>query len=1315
MLSTYQKKLIGLDHSNKQLLLLKIYRRQCIDLASFGYLYDQRNAFSLIENLLKGVSKQKLCPRLDSFFTSPNALSHELEDLYERDKILKEEQGTQELKIGYLMVEGKFLNNQIVRAPLLFFKVKLSKTADDWVLESKSYMRFNQSFLLAYAYYNKQKLGDDVFNYDFKNLDFENGLTFLTRLYELIKHLGLKLDFNSQTFECEILTFKNQTKLNYQNDFEQGQLRLQHYAILGLFNQTYAYFIRDYDYLLKHYSQTTLESLFFKDRIPQNNVAKTIATVSEKEIYTPFPTDIWQQNALKLAKKGFSYVVQGPPGSGKSQLICNLILNALIRRQRVLIVCPKTIALDVVYERLKRSNYEDFIMQVTSFTQDKNFIWDRLVERLNYLTLVRDSQTNLDLDRTLLRRSLNDYSNTIENVQSQLEDFKAIFFDTQEFGISIKQLYLSSNPEDPYLNFKSYYHLFRFDTGKKFLKIIETYWYYYQRIEAVNHAWQGRRSFANFDIHDYTQIKAILVNIPLEIQEAFDKIETLITMQVDLDDITWIKEHESQFKTLLEILRQNDFFVYFKKYRNLKFFNPAWLVAYKKRFENSFKGASVEQSLDKKDLVYALTLIQKAQRLWGNWFYRLWWQLTNKEYKYIINLLKKNQLLTNAAALKVLAERIENRMNFEHYYTQFAAYHWLLHLPKDRDWGNLNKWFEKHFVVLKAKVIYEKLRNGIRYINLDLLDFESFEAKIKQLFIAVNTLSQKQKQWQKYLINSQISTLSQSPTYQKQLIQGLEDFEYLVEYDNFKAKRTTTELTILDLLTAHCKKDAAALKNLFQNSLYIAWINYIENKYPVLKIVSSGMMEQLEQELQTAINQKRRLSKQLAFLNIHNNIRTAVMDYDRLQMAYIDLYQRLKLQKLSGLRSLFADFEQELLMLLPCWLVTPDSVSAIWNMKPLFDLVIFDEASQCFVEKSLPILYRARQCIIIGDEQQLPPQNIYKTYWQDPDCQNDSLLSLLDLGLKYLPYLSLQNHFRSKDLALIQFSNRYFYKNKLRLLPDYHFLKRPDTAIEYCLIEHGRWQNQTNLAEAQAVVDLLTKLVQQDKTSIAVISFNKVQKELIEHLLKTQKVYVPPSIMLKNIENVQGDERDIVIFSIAYGINQKGKFYGHFGSLNTSKGANRLNVAITRAREKIYIITSILPSQIEADDASSLGLRYLKDYLHYAWRIHHRKEKLTLQADTSLKGSWYLRDKIEQYDFKTLKVIKRLPFADLLVQKGEDSFLLLTDDDFYYSHTSVLQTHGFLPLFFKQKHWQFKTVYTRNYWKNKANFWNDLENVTLTE
>lgn len=1311
MLHTYQKKLINLSYNNKQLLLLKLLKEQQIDFTELGYLYDGENSFSLIENFLKGESKQKLCPHLDSFFTEPNTLSYKLEQIYKQDKELQLEQGTQELNLGYLMVEGKFLNNQIVRAPLLFFKVELLKTREDWFLETKGKgvecLTFNKSFLLAYAHYNQQPLREAAFNYDFKDLKFEDGLTFLTALYHLLNHLGLKLNFNTKTFECEVLTFKNETKQTYTANFERGELILHHYAILGLFNQTHAYLIKDYDYLLRQFPQADLENIFFKDRLPQTQVEKIINEVRDQDIYTPFPTDIWQENALKLAKKGASFVVQGPPGSGKSQLICNLILNALVRKQKVLVVCHKTVALDMVYERLKQADYADFITQVADFKQDKTLVFEKLVQSLNYLTLVRSQAPNLELDKPLLQRSFDEYGATIAQIREQLEDFKTAFFDTREFGISVKQLYLSSNPQAPYLDFKPYYQLFKFNQRHQFLNQIETYCYYYARIEATEHIWQERRNFADFDFSDLSQIKYILTNIDLEVSESLLQIEHCIAMKVDLDDITWLKARENEFDNLLNILQADDLFNYLKKYRPIKFFNTAWLHKYKHYFENCFKGVGIERSLDKQDLVYALAVVQKGQRLWANWVYKLWWKLTNKEHQYLHQLLKNNHLPATKDSLKILVERIENRMNFEHYYTQFSAYHWLLNLPQDRDWGSLNKWFETHFKVLEAKSIYENLRNGIRYIELDSLDFEGLKTKIDQLFKWVNILIEKQKYWKTYLTDNQLKRVLKSKTYCQKLLQGLEDFDCLVEYDKFKKGCKDTELEILALIGEHYRGEIKQVKDLFENSLYIAWINHIETKYPILKIVSSGKIEQLEQKLQNSITQRRILAEKLTFLNIYETVQAAVLDNDRLRPHFIDLYQQLKSQKVVSLRTLFDHFTNELLALLPCWLVAPDAVSAIWDLKLLFDVVIFDEASQCSVEKSLPILYRAKQAIIIGDEQQLPPTTIYKTYWQGDETKTAE--SLLDLGLKYLPQLALLNHFRSKDLALIQFSNRYFYKNKLRILPDYRFLKRSDTAIEYHLIENGIWENQTNRLEAEATVELIQNLVQNRKESIAVITFNSAQSTLIEQLIRTQKIYVPSTVMFKNIENIQGDERDIVIFSIAYAVNAKGKFYSHFGSLNAVKGANRLNVAVTRAREKIYIITSILPSQIQADESSSLGLRYLKDYLYYAWAIHHRTTEIELQADTSLKANWYLRDKIEAHNFKNLKVIKRLPFADLLVEKDEANFLLLTDDDLYYNHFSVLQTHGFRPLFFKQKHWSFKNLYTRNYWQNRTKFWKALD------
>ncbi len=1319
ILKGYQKKLIELDSNNKQLLLLKCLQGQHIDLESFGYLYDNNSAFKIIDTILKGEHQQKLCPHLDSYFTIPNPISQQLKQLYERDKILQEEQGISSLYIGYPFVTGKFLNNQIVKAPLLLFKINILKLEQDWVIESEGEandtITFNKTFLLAYSYFNQKKIDQKIFDYNFKDLKFEDGLTFLTALYNLIKTLDIKLDFNSQTFECELLPFKNETRKDYQSKFIQGALKIQPEALIGLFNQTNACFIRDYDFMLRQHSEVAFKDIFFKNKLSHSEALRHIQETSEKEIYTPFKTDAWQEAVLKLAKKGYSFVVQGPPGSGKSQLICNLIANALIRKQKVLVVCHKAVALDIVYKRLTESNYEGFIVKVIHILQEKHLVFSKLLNQLNYLTL--ETQKYNRLDKDMLLKSLDHCNNEIEEIKNDLEDFKTAFFDTQECGTSIKQLYLNSDLQKDFFNLKGYYPFFTFSKQNDFLKKIKTYWYYYQRVGCIDHPWQIRKDFSNFDINDLGELNNILDNIDIEAEKTFEQIKQIIYMKTKIDEIAWLKSRQQQFYVLLEQFRDETTFNYFRKYRSIQKFQKAWLQGYKEKLTSCFEGEGMEVSLDKRDLVYCITVIEKARRFLGNWFYKIWWKLTDKESQYLANILEINHLPETTSGLEVLRQRIEKRMNYEHYFGQFSAFHWLQNLPKDRKWSSLEDWFDKHFKVLEAKDSYTQLRNAVKYIDIDSLSFEKFETKVSSLFKWVDYILEKQKIWSNYLTDNQITKILDSKDHKKNLILTLEqDFEVLVEYDRFKNSLTKTELDVLKLLVNHYPKaelEQHKLIFLFQNSIHLAWINHIENKYPILKIVSSGLIEQLETRLQDAIRNKHEVSKKLILIMIYNTIHETLTDTKKLRPSYLDLYRKIDTPKnYPSLRQLFDQFSNEILNTLPCWLVSPDSVSTIWDIKPIFDLVIFDEASQCFAEKSLPILYRAKQAIIIGDSQQLPPQDLYKVRWQDQEnTENEDFEteSLLQLGMKYLPQLPLLNHFRSKDLALIQFSNTHFYQNKLRVLPDYYYFKKNEPAITYKLIEDGIWHKQSNQPEAESVVELVENLVEKGKESIAIITFNMPQKELIENLFQDKKIYLPADVLIKNIDNIQGDERDIVIFSIGYASNEKGRFYSHFGNLNLPKGSNRLNVAITRAKEKIYIITSIIPSQIQDEQTKREGVKLLKAYLYYAWAVSEGKEKPELAQHQVYFLDSYLKNKIKNHIFKTgIKVLKELPFADLLIENNGEQALLLTDDDLYYTRFSTAQTHGFIPILLKGKNWRFQSIYTRNYWKNKERFFESI-------
>jgi GTPase SAR1 family protein len=345
----------------------------------------------------------------------------------------------------------------------------------------------------------------------------------------------------------------------------------------------------------------------------------------------------------------------------------------------------------------------------------------------------------------------------------------------------------------------------------------------------------------------------------------------------------------------------------------------------------------------------------------------------------------------------------------------------------------------------------------------------------------------------------------------------------------------------------------------------------------------------------------------------------------------MDIRRVLESPKKPSVKAFIDMFGLELFSHVKVWLLTPEALSATIPLKfNMFDLVVFDEASQMYVEKGIPAIYRAKKVAIAGDPKQLRPSSLGMGRLDEDDpFEEDEILkhvtfdakSLLDLARYKYKEALLNYHYRSRYQELIEFSNQAFYQGKLIISPN---VKEPDNPpIEYHYIKDGIFDNRVNQKEAQAVIKLLKKVLKdkRDDMSIGIITFNSTQRDLIlnmmDEVLFKRSVHQKrlekemfrneasgdKSIFVKNIENVQGDERDIIIFSMAYGKDPSGIIKRRFGWLNHEGGQNRLNVAITRAKEKIYFVSSLMPEALKVDDLSGQGPKLLKDYMRYTYYV----------------------------------------------------------------------------------------------------------------
>lgn len=304
----------------------------------------------------------------------------------------------------------------------------------------------------------------------------------------------------------------------------------------------------------------------------------------------------------------------------------------------------------------------------------------------------------------------------------------------------------------------------------------------------------------------------------------------------------------------------------------------------------------------------------------------------------------------------------------------------------------------------------------------------------------------------------------------------------------------------------------------------------------------------------------------------------------------------------------------------PCFMMSPLSVSQYLPPSLRFDTVIFDEASQVKPSDAVNCVYRGHQLIVAGDQKQLPPTSFGQrigtvdddTYDEDQLDEFESLLDLCKAGA--LGSLPLNWHYRNKHEALITYSNYEFYSGGLLTFPGATD-EAPDVGVELFKVDgvYRRGGTRDNPVEAAKVVErvLYHRRHHPDRT-LGVVTFSGAQEDAIERELERQTRQYPElagldtddrlhGFFVKNLENVQGDERDIIIFSVGYGPDEYGKFTMSMGPLTWKMGWRRLNVAITRAKNRVEIVTSVLPEQFSSA-ATSLGVLHLRKYLDFARR-----------------------------------------------------------------------------------------------------------------
>lgn len=526
-------------------------------------------------------------------------------------------------------------------------------------------------------------------------------------------------------------------------------------------------------------------------------------------------------------------------------------------------------------------------------------------------------------------------------------------------------------------------------------------------------------------------------------------------------------------------------------------------------------------------------------------------------------------------------------------------------------------------------------------------------------------------------------------------------------------------------ITAQVESGAFApdsIMDAFHKALYKAYAEYILTLEPELQLFHGSMFEEKIKRFRGLCKDFERLTKEEIFAKIASNL--PALQKEASQSSEVGILQRNIRNGCRGtsLRNFFTSIPDLLHRMCPCMLMSPISVAQyIAADGAKFDLVIFDEASQMPTCEAVGTIARGKNIIVVGDPKQLPPTSFFNSNTYDEDNSHlEDLESILDdcLALS-LPSKYLKWHYRSKHESLISFSNVKYYDGKLHTFPS------PDdiqTKIGYQHVEgvYDRGKTRQNKAEAEAIIKEIKERLEDPvlcKMSIGVVTFNSNQQSLLEDMLNDLFITRPDlerialeceePIFIKNLENVQGDERDVILFSIGYGQDIHGKVTLNFGPLNRDGGWRRLNVAVSRARYEMKVFSTLKAEQIDLRRTAAEGVVGLKEFLEYVESGKNSGNSLLQQAvskDGFIESvARAIREK--GYDVRT-NIGNSGYRIDIGVVNPKDNssyILAILCDGYNYTSSRSARDREIVQIGVLRKlGWKIYRVWSMDWWTNKA-------------
>lgn len=937
------------------------------------------------------------------------------------------------------------------------------------------------------------------------------------------------------------------------------------------------------------------------------------------QLFQVVDADSSQLLAMLAVHEGRNLVIQGPPGTGKSQTITNLIANAIGQGKRVLFVAEKMAALEVVKRRLDNANLGEACLELHSHKANKKELHHEL---RRVLELGKPALYHLQQEVALLhklREELNEYSFAIntEIGHSGLTAQKVI-------GLLLQLLNATGNQPLPRIPFPDI-------TSWDNIKV--------QRAEVL----AGRIQARLIDIGVPSQLLfwgcGLRIMLPHEqevlgeiLKSTRDATEVLRDEAQDVAEAIGIKipvnrEECMRLASCTQLLSAKP------DLRGLNIRNQAWLLKQAEIKEVLQTGKRLTELHNS----YSEVFLPEA---WEQDVLEIRQELVahgSKWYKFMIgsynNAVKKLKAISKTTIPQETDEKLK-------WVDDLLEAKRLTNLLKDHEplalslfghrWQGLrSSWEELNTAAVYLVSVHEQLAdNVIPGEILDYLDLhlsQSIAADFYKVLLEVLSIHGKLigEVVSKTALNESLrfqgkTLLHQSFEHQIQLLSAwaehINQIHLVISWNNLTD--VATEDNLLSL--TNIAETWPEAKDLLKTALQKSWYEHLLQT----AINNNGALRKFER---TSHEEVIKQFKRLDVLNFqYNRARAALCHWEGMpspegggQVTVIRTEFNKKARHLP-IRKLMAEAGLAIQAIKPVFMMSPLSIANFLPPGALqFDLVIFDEASQVRPVEALGALLRGKQLIVVGDTKQLPPTSFFDTLnsdWEDEESVTADLPSILGMcDAQGAPQRMLRWHYRSRHESLIQLSNHQFYENKLVVFPSpgsrhqaglfFHHLK--DTAYD-------RGNSRTNVKEAETVAEAVLQHARKHPgLSLGVVAFSTAQREAIQDALEIRrknnpdvesffKSHAHEPFFVKNLENVQGDERDVIFISIGYGRTAEGYVSMSFGPLNNEGGEKRLNVLITRAKLRCEVFTNLTAADLDTCRTKSHGLLALKNFLHFA-------------------------------------------------------------------------------------------------------------------